>query len=64
MVEASKGAGLSESFVETSDLVVIHIVEQMGVGVHRLRDGRVPKQRLDDLRALALVEEFGSEGVP
>jgi hypothetical protein len=38
MVEASKGTGLSESLVESADLVVGNVVEEVRVSVHRLRD--------------------------
>lgn len=29
---------LAERLVEPSDLVVVHVVEEMGISVHRLRD--------------------------
>ena len=63
MIEVSMGAALPESLVESADLVVVHIVQEMRIGVHRLCDGRVPEQGLYDFRALALVEEFGRERI-
>ncbi len=63
MIEASMGAGLPESLVEPADLVVVHVVEEARIRVHRLRDGGVPEQGLYDLWALALIEELRGEGV-
>ena len=33
---------LTESFVESSNLVVVYVVEEVGVGVHRLHDAGMP----------------------
>ena len=57
----SEHGRLAKSFIEPSDLLVFHVVEEMRVSIH---DTRVSQQGLHYLRALALVEEFGREGVP
>ena len=63
-VAAQNSSELAKGLIKPSNFVIVHVFEEMGIRVHRLRDGRVPEQGLYDLRALALVEEFGREGVP
>lgn len=63
MVESGKGVRLSESLVQSPDGVAAHAFHKVRVGVHRLRDRRVTKKRLHDLRVLAPREERRREGV-
>lgn len=43
MSDVTLGYVLAERPVETSYLIVVHVIEEMAVGVHRLRDGGVSK---------------------
>ena len=55
---------LSERLVQAVHGVAIEAFHEVRVGVHRLRDGRVPEQRLDHLRVLAPREQGRRERVP
>ena len=56
--------GLSESLVQAVHGVAADAFHEVRVGVHRLRDRRVPEQRLDNLRVLAPREQGRRERVP
>jgi hypothetical protein len=54
----------AERVIQPVHRVASHAFHEAQVGIHRLRNGGLAEQKLYELRALVLVEEFGRERVP
>src|SRR5215210_7632549 len=62
-MSAEDGGSAAEHLVQPADGVPTHALHEVRVGVHRLRDGRMPEQTLDHLRVLPLVAQPRGERV-